>query len=226
MAVDIPAESRIDYVSAADEYCRAAASDALDVAWLESLCRPWMAAYRQQSGRPTNITEMWSNEFSYLVDLEGSDHCDGRGPQPPGVFPRTVVAFGRSKPPGRERKTDDLRLRRWMGPTRDVMGQARDKGHFIAFSLGGDVIAGEPNIFAQRRDLNRGWSEPGKVFRQMEALAASIPGTMFFHRPIYLTESDVPDFLEVGLITLEKGLWVEAFDNRVNATDLDTGSEP
>ena len=41
----------------------------------------------------------------------------------------------------------------------------RDKGHFIAHAIGGGL---DMNIFSQARDLNRGISEQGKVYRLME----------------------------------------------------------
>jgi hypothetical protein len=210
----LPNESTIDYaVALADALSTRNALTSTAV--FDTLCSQWLRAYRQQVGRKTNVTEMWSNGFSFLFDLEGSDHCDGRGPQPTGVFPRTLVAFGTSKPDGRSRYADDLRLRRWMGATREVMGDQRDKGHFIASSLGGEIIGGEPNVFPQRRDLNRGWSPAGKRFRRMEHFALKNPGTLYFHRAIYLCESETPDFLQVGIIRPDRSLWVEDFDNRL-----------
>jgi len=181
--------------------------------FLDRLSDAWVSTYKLQSGRKTNITEMWFNGFSALVDLEGSDHCDGRGPQPPGVFPRTLVAYGLSSPTGEPRKSEDGRLRALMPTAPDMQG-GRDKGHFIAHSIGGVVVAAETNVFSQRRNLNRGWSEAGKVFRRLERYAVENPGTPYFHRAIYLLESDVPDFLEVGLVTTDYKLWVEVFDNR------------
>ena len=180
---------------------------------MDVLSSSWIAAYKRQIDRKTNITEMFFNGFSVLVDLEGSDHCDGRGPQPLGVFPRTVAAYGISKPPAKSRRTDDQRLR-GMEPTAPELGAGRDKGHFIAHSLGGEVIAAETNVFSQRRDLNRGWSAAGKTFRPMERFAAENVGTPYFHRAIYLREIDIPDYLEVGIIQPDHSLWNECFDNR------------
>ncbi|MBN8489372.1 MAG: hypothetical protein J0M20_16810 [Burkholderiales bacterium] len=183
---------------------------------LEALSSAWIAAYRQQSGRRGVISAMTFGAFCILFDLEGSDHGDGRGPQPPGVFPRAVAAYGCSSPGRRPRRRDDQRLRQLM-PTEPSAHVGRDKGHFIAHSIGGAVIAAETNVFSQRRGLNRGWTADGRVFRSMERHAAERPGTPFFMRPIYLAETDVPDFLEVGIL-LESGKpWVVLFDNRDSA---------
>lgn len=35
------------------------------------------------------------------------------------------------------------------------------------------------NLFLQRRDLNRGWSQQGKQYRAMEQYLADHPGTFF-----------------------------------------------
>ena len=209
----LPPESAIDYQATLIEFVGEQAN-LTHLGFFDRLVPVWLSAYRRQADRKTNITEMWSNGFSFMFDLEGSDHCDGRGPQPPGVFPRTVVTFGISKPPRGRSRLEDLRLRRWMGPTTEVLGAERDKGHFIASSIGGAVIAGETNIFSQRRDLNRGWSSAGRVFRSMETFAKDTPGTPFFHRPVYMLESDTPDYLEVGLIRPDGSLWIEVFDNQ------------
>ena len=209
----LPPESALNYQATAAEIHANRFRDT-HAQMFERFIPLWLSSYRQQVNRKTNITEMWSNGFSFMFDLEGSDHCDGRGPHPAGVFPRTVVAFGISKPPPGRSIVEDLRLRRWMGPTAEVFGAERDKGHFIASSVGGAIIAAETNIFSQRRDLNRGWSSAGKIFRSMETFAQNNPGTPFFNRPVYLLESDTPDFLEVGIVKADSTVWIEVFDNR------------
>ena len=207
----IPVLSIVDY-SALLKF--SSAQRTLDKANLwDDLSTAWISAYKRQVNRKTNITEMWFNGFSALVDLEGSDHGDGRGPQPAGVFPRTISVYGASKPPTRSRGTDDQRLR-GMEPTAPELGVGRDKGHFIAHSIGGAIIAAETNAFSQRRDLNRGWSAEGKKFRLMEQFGSDNPGTPFFHRPIYIGETDIPECLEVGIIRPDLTAWIETFNNR------------
>jgi hypothetical protein len=209
----LPTESQVDYASYAAELQLNGLPEPHSE-FLRRLSGAWITAYRKQSGRPINPTEMWANGFGFLVDLEGADHGDGRGPQPPGVYMRTFAAYGLSKPSGAPRHTQDRRLRGWMGKTDQDTGAARDKGHFIAHSMGGAVVAAETNVFLQRRDLNRGWSEAGKRFRKMEVAAQEHPGALYFHRAIYLIESTTPDFLEVGICLPGQALQVAAFDNR------------
>lgn len=207
----IPAMSMLDYSVLLKDY--GDKESLRNRMFLDALSSAWIASYKSQTIRKTNINEMFFSGFSVLVDLEGSDHCDGRGPQPPGVYPRTIVAYGVSKPSKKSRDNDDQRLK-GMEPTAPELGTGRDKGHFIAHSIGGEVLAAETNIFTQRRDLNRGWSAAGKAFRQMERMAAKNAGTAFFHRAIYTCELDVPDYLEVGVVRPDNTLWTEVFDNR------------
>lgn len=101
-----------------------------------------------------------------------------------------------------------------IGPTNTALGSVWDKGHFIAHSIGGAVDRAEINIFTQRRDLNRGWSEEGKTFRAMEEYCLERPGTFCFARPLYSDGSSRPTFLEFGLCKSDGTLWVERFDNR------------
>jgi hypothetical protein len=95
-----------------------------------------------------------------------------------------------------------------------LFGTDFDKGHFIAFSIGGEISGGETNIFPHNGALNRGRSEEGRVYRRLETFAANHPGTLFFHRPVYEQETDTPGWLEVGIIRPDLSLWIEVFDNR------------
>jgi hypothetical protein len=188
---------------------------AITVRQLDDISNDWLAAYRLQSGRITDMRENPSGTIRFIFDCAGSDHCDGRGPQPPGVVPRTVVASGFSAPTERSRDKEDNRLKGWMGTTGRTLGKDWDKGHFVAHSVGGGVEGVEDNVFQHRCDLNRGWSEEGKVFRKMESCCVANPGTPFWHRPIYLRETDIPAFLEFGLVQTDGSVWAEIFDNRV-----------
>lgn len=73
----------------------------------------------------------------------------------------------------------------------------RDVGHFIAHGIGGPP---DINFFSQDRRLNRGWSEQGKEYRRIEAYAANHPGRLFFSRPVYADLSDIPAFLQLGVL--------------------------
>ena len=215
----LPECCRIDYAKEVESF-RSKTSSPSPQALLHALSDQWMHAYKRLVGRATSIYEIPEGGFHYLFDCEGSDHCDGQGPLPARITPRVVVAYGTSKVPAAGRKKDDGRMRGWVGPTREILGDGWDKGHFVAHSMGGAVDRVEINVFGQRRALNRGWSPAGKVFRKMEDYCASHPGTTFFHRALYGEESDVPDWLEFGIIYSDLTIWCEVFDNRAPITEV------
>jgi len=188
------AEGRVDSTEAA-------------TAWLlEELPHAWYAAYKGAVGRPVDVQRIDCGAFHYLYDL-----YPGTNEEPTGVEARTVAALGRATPS--ERARDDSRLRGWVAATEAAFGKEWDKGHFVAHSIGGAVDRAEINVFVQRRDLNRGWSDEGKVYRGMEDYCASNPGALFFNRPIYLDQRARPAYLEVGVLRAVNDLWVERFDN-------------
>ena len=80
----------------------------------------------------------------------------------------------------------------------------------MAHAIGGGL---EVNVFSQDRDLNRGRSEQGKLYREMEKYCYTHPGTFCFSRPVYADGSSVPRWLEFGLLRDDGSLWVEVFDN-------------
>ena len=79
-----------------------------------------------------------------------------------------------------------------------------DAGHFIAHSLGGGL---DMNIFPQKRSLNQGRSEEGKVYREMERYPLLNPSTFLFIRPIYFDYSERPYFLEYGVLRSDAVFW-------------------
>ena len=85
-----------------------------------------------------------------------------------------------------------------------------DKGHFLGHASGGIL---DINLFPQRRELNRGWSDEGKRFRSMERHVAEHPGTFFYHRPLYCDGSWIPASLEYGVLVDDVRWWVERFRN-------------
>ena len=80
----------------------------------------------------------------------------------------------------------------------------------MAHTIGGGL---DINVFSQTRDLNRGWSEQGKLYREMEKYCYTHPGTFCFSHPVYDDGSAVPPWLEFGLIQEDASLWIEVFDN-------------
>ncbi len=85
-----------------------------------------------------------------------------------------------------------------------------DKGHFLGHASGGIL---DINLFPQRRELNRGWSDEGKRFRAMERYVAEHRGTFFYHRPLYDSENWIPCRLEYGVLLEDTKWWVDEFQN-------------
>lgn len=179
---------------------------------MEELPYVWRDAYIEMAGRGTNIVRIQRGSFEYIYDDYASLEETGAVQHHAQAEARLVAVLGRSQPS--ERPRDDGRLRGWVGGTEKVFGQSWDKGHFIAHCIGGAADGSELNIFAQRRELNRGWSDAGRRFRQMERYCVDNPGTFCFDRPLYIDQSAHAAFMEVGVLKSEGGIWVERFDNR------------
>lgn len=86
-----------------------------------------------------------------------------------------------------------------------------DKGHFLGHASGGIL---DINLFPQRRELNRGWSEEGKRFRSMERYVAEHPGAFFYHRPIYDDGTWIPSKLEYAVLKDGATWWKDSFNNK------------
>lgn len=171
----------------------------------------WRESYLAMTPRQTDICRFRLGSFEYVYDDYATLEAKGAVPYDPVAEARLVAVFGRSTPHKRTR--DDYRLRGWVGPTETCFGSGWDKGHFIAHSFGGAVGRTEVNVFVQRRDLNRGWSREGKLFRAMERYCTLNPGTFCFNRPLYTDGSAKPAFIEFGVFTINQELWVECFGN-------------
>ena len=128
---------------------------------------------------------------------------------------RVVLACALSQPAVAVR--DVRRIRGFPGVNalvKHVLGPAAfiaDKGHFLGHVSGGQL---DINLFPQRRELNRGWSEEGKVFRAMEKQVAANPGTFFFHQPRYDDDSPIPATLRFGVFNEGSGWRVGTFRNK------------
>jgi hypothetical protein len=179
---------------------------------VEELPYVWREAYLTMTPRQTDICRFGLGSFEYIYDDYATLEAKGAVSYDSKAEARLVAVLGRSTP--RKQTRDDYRLRGWVGPTEAYFGRRWDKGHFIAHSIGGAVDRAEVNVFIQRRDLNRGWSREGKRFRAMEKYCALNPGTFCFNRPLYTDGSAKPAFIEFGVFTINKELWVECFDNR------------
>jgi hypothetical protein len=131
------------------------------------------------------------------------------------LFERVTLAYAVSVE--QLMKRDVGRMRGFPDPNvsaKSVLGAKAfraDKGHFLGHASGGEL---DINLFPQRRELNRGWSEEGKEFRSMERYVAQHPGTFFYHRPIYNDETWVPQLLEYGVLEEDAHWRVKMFSNK------------
>jgi hypothetical protein len=169
----------------------------------------WIEEYSEMTPRPAHIVAATFEGYQYLFDYYsifdagGAAVSHGRTGED-----RLVAVFGLSSPPRSAR--DRSRMRGWCGATEKSFGSAWDKGHFIAHSIGGGLAI---NVFQQRREVNRGWSEEGKLYRSMERYCSLNPGSFCFSRPFYENLTGCPSALEFGLLQTDGSLWVEHFKN-------------
>jgi hypothetical protein len=175
---------------------------------IETLPNEWHDQYLLMTQRKTNLCRYFFKDFEYIYDDYASLENSGIVPYSDVIESRVVGVLGFSRVESVKR--DASRLKGWVGPTEKYLGKNTDKGHFIAHAIGGGL---EVNIFAQRRDINRGWSERGKIFRSMEKYCFNYPGTFCFNRPIYSDETSRPVSFDFGLLTQSGELWVENFEN-------------
>jgi hypothetical protein len=187
------------------------------IAWLsEELAHTFQDAYLEMTPKMMDLACIQQGPFEYTFDDYTMLEAKGLVPYHPTMESRLVAAIGRSAP--RKPKRDDFRLRNWSGPSLDKggYGPGWDRGHFIAYCMGGVVERFELNVFVQRRSLNRGWkTHPGgKRYRKMESYCAANLNTFCFSRPIYYDETAKPTFIEFGVLKSDRELWVESFDNR------------
>lgn len=174
----------------------------------EELPHEFHEQYLLMTPRITYLWRYFFKGFEYIYDLYSELEKKGIVPYSPTAESRVVGVLGRSRPTSERR--DASRLRGWVGQTEKSFGKNTDKGHFIAHTIGGGL---EVNIFAQRRDINRGWSKRGRIFRSMEKYCVLHPNTFCFNRPLYSDDTSRPYMIEFGVLIESGELWVERFDN-------------
>lgn len=194
------------------EQCREADYEATVERIVSALEPLWIKAYRLMTPAENCVELIRWDSFNYVID-NTTFCCMGREfVWDQDVEDRTVVVYGRSAPTKHKRDWNrhrgDLGAREWRD---DGTGLPYDRGHYIAHCIGGQEDIG---LFPQRRDINRGSSPEGKVFRSMERYCSDNPGIFCFSRPIFRDKSSHPFELEYGVLKPELELWVERFPNR------------
>ncbi len=184
----------------------------------EELPYVWADAYRSTSPHPTNILRISRDGFEYLFDCSSELVLRGDVASDNAVEDRIVAVHGLSQAV-HQRRQDSLMRKQPLGPVEfirvhsdhsHINRTAYDKGHFIGHALGGLLHI---NLFPQSKRINRGWSEMGKLYRQMERYCERNPGTYCFSRPIYTGYSGHPQLIEFGVLKSDGYLWVNQFPN-------------
>jgi hypothetical protein len=162
-----------------------------------------IAEYRNAFPRHGEILEFKDHGFTYLFDLYNSPEGDDR----------VIAVYGQSRIPSSNR--DSSRQQGFCRSSKDnpkrTFGKGLyDKGHFMAHSIGGGM---DVNFFPQNPPLNRGQSDPGRQYREMELEVAATPGTFVFARPIYTNETWVPTYLEYAVLRSDGDFWSALFLN-------------
>jgi hypothetical protein len=115
---------------------------------------------------------------------------------------RVVLIHARSAPGAAKR--DSSRMRQFLGAFKDQPEYVGyDKGHFVAHCNDGQI---DQNLYPQLKELNRGLSPQGKLFRSMERYIRQNEGVFYFVRPLYNDLTWIPDKIDFGIFTPEKGL--------------------
>ena len=201
-----------NYQTLIQEYNIKSISELNTLFW-EEIAFDWIEVYKRNSEKHGVITLQNFLGFAFIIDdgnqLRDTDQESDRREILEG---RTVAALGISNININE--TNRKTMRTWLGKTSKVFahfGNNYDKGHFIAHGFGGPI---DVNLFPQRRDINRGWYDEGKPYRQMERYVAANPGTFVFSRPIYNDLSVCPEKIEFGYCTTDLKFTVNQFPNR------------
>jgi len=201
----LPSKYAIDYeavLSAVRE--RSAVNSALVLR--NRLPSVWREVYLSTISHEPNFICFRHRTFEYICDLYSQLEITGSVPYDQTIADRVIGVLGISS-----RAQEDHHAKRGrIELSEELEGTQRDDGHFMARSMGGGF---DVNLFSQDRLLNRGWSPQGKIYRRMEKYCREQEGTFCFSRPIYADGSNIPRWLEFGVLKSDETLWVEVFDN-------------
>ena len=162
----------------------------------------WADRYSRDSS-PNLLEDLAHGSASYLFDRA----VDVGAPQPD----RTIGAYGFVEPPAEPRETNYQ-----AGfPMPSRLGLSWDRGHMFPHTGGG--LFG-PNLFSQAPELNRGWSDEGKLYRATEKRV--VAGKLFFFCALlYCDNTDISALIELGYVE-DRELTVHVFRNRLDPVAL------
>jgi hypothetical protein len=201
----LPSRYVIDY-EAALSAARERSTGNIAIALHQGFPLIWRQAYLRTITHEPNLVRFRHRTFEYIFDLYSQLELTGSVPYDQTIRDRVIAVFGTSSRAQESRRGRRIKIEL----SEELEGTPRDDGHFMARSIGGGV---DVNLFSQDRRLNRGWSSQGRIYRRMEKYCREQEGTFCFSRPIYNDGSNVPRWLEFGVLKDDESLWVEVFDN-------------
>ena len=218
----IPPSWHIDYQAAANALYEADyASHAARL--IEYLSDEISWVYYESIAFPASVKEVVTGKAVFLFDKE-EVHTPAELIETHSYLlkeSRVIGAIGISVPAITKRpESRGFQMSNMYGRTEVVFGKSYDKGHHVCHGAGGGA---DWNLFPQLRSLNRGWSQEGKLYRQMETYVAGNPGTMFFSRPFHLDGSLCPSLLEYGVLMADRKVWWATFSNVPGAKEQSYG---
>lgn len=174
----------------------------------ENISKLFIEDYNVQFPK-SEILKFIVNGYTYLFssnkDLE-SNNIE--------IEDRIIGVYGRISHTNTKRDTS--RMKGFIGPfTKLNKYKDFDKGHFISHKINGSL---DQNLYPQLKEINRGWSKQGKLFRSLEKYCEENPNAFVFTRPIYTNLSWIPRFIDYGIFTKEYGLLLNRFDNKKKNT--------
>ncbi len=187
------------------------------IAFRDTAFYEWEDAYKKMKNGLIDVTDVFQNNFTFLIDA-GSVVLDAEEKILDFQNERVIVFAGFSKSDSSKRPRNKKRMREnRKNHFSDWSDKETDTGHYVAHSIWQTGNASEVdlefNLFPQKRDLNQGHSESGKLFRKMETYCAKNPNTFLFIRPIYGDSSIRPFLIEYCILLPDLTLWIEKFEN-------------
>ena len=174
---------------------------------IENLISFWVDDYSEMTSHDTEIVEFKNAGFSFLFDLAKSSSETFIAGETKEA--RVVVAYGVTQKNSALR--DKSRLQGFIGGFEGIPRyEGYDKGHFISHKIGGML---DQNLFPQKKETNRGWSEEGKKFRDIERFCERNEGIFMFSRPLYTNASWIPSEVEIGYLAKDFTFVIENVSN-------------
>lgn len=175
---------------------------------ITTLISAWINDYREMTNGENEILEFHDRGFSFLFDISGDN--------PSTTFvheitkeQRVVAAYGITG--NNLEKRNKSRMQAFIGGFESIPHyKGFDKGHLISHKIGGML---EQNLFPQKKEVNRGWSEDGKRYRKIERFCERNEGLFMFSRPLYNNPSWIPFAVEIGYLTKNFDFVIERVSN-------------